>query len=122
MAEKNETGSKGENLARKYLRENDFTIRHSNWRFGHKELDIIAEKNNTLHIIEVKTRTSAYWEEPKDAVVRRKQKNMIAAAEAYIIQENINFETQFDVISIVLDGDKYALEYIPNAFIPSEIK
>ncbi|MDR1056082.1 MAG: YraN family protein [Prevotellaceae bacterium] len=121
MQNKDATGSKGERLARKFLQDNKFVISHMNWRFGHKELDIIATKNNMLHIIEVKTRTSAYWKEPKSAVVKRKQKNMIAAAEAYISRENINTETQFDVISIVINGNEHELEYIPNAFVPSEI-
>lgn len=122
MQIKDIVGNKGETYACNYLLENGFTIRHCNWRFGHKEVDIVAVKGNVLHIIEVKTRTQGYWEEPKAAVVHRKQKNMIAAAEAYISRYNIFHETQFDVISIVIKNNgEYSLEYIPNAFLPSEI-
>ena len=109
-------GAKGEAVAQNYLLQNGFIIRHANWRFGKKELDIVATKNSCLHIVEVKTRTSQYWEEPKDAVVRRKQKNIIAAADAYIARYNIETRTQFDIISIVLIGDKCEIEYIPDAF------
>jgi putative endonuclease len=109
-------GEKGEKAAQNYLLQNGFKILHTNWRFGYKELDIIATKNSCLHIVEVKTRTSQFWESPKDAVVRRKQKNMIDAADAYISKYDINMQTQFDVISIILDADKYDIEYIPDAF------
>lgn len=109
-------GEKGEKIAQNYLLQNGFQILHTNWRFGYKELDIIATKNACLHIVEVKTRTSQFWENPKDAVVRRKQKNMIAAADAYISKYDINMQTQFDVISIILDADKYDIEYISEAF------
>jgi putative endonuclease len=109
-------GAKGEIIAQNYLLQNGFEILHTNWRFGYKELDIVATKNSCLHIIEVKTRTSQFWENPKDAVVRRKQKNIIDAADAYILKFNINMQTQFDVISIVLDGETQEIEYIPAAF------
>ena len=120
MQLKDNIGIKGEILARTYLQDNGFTIRHYNWRFGHKEIDIVADKNNILHIIEVKTRTSSYLAQPKEAVVRSKQKNIIAAAEAYIIQYNINFDTQFDIISIIFNNNNSKIEYIPNAFSPYE--
>jgi putative endonuclease len=109
-------GEKGEIIAQDYLSRNGFEILHTNWRFGYKELDIVATKDSCLHIIEVKTRTSQFWENPKDAVVRRKQKNIIDAADAYISKFNINMETKFDVISIILDGEKQEIEYIPEAF------
>ncbi|MDR0421377.1 MAG: YraN family protein [Prevotellaceae bacterium] len=113
-----ETGKKGEIIAQNYLLRNGFEILHTNWRFGCKELDIVAVKDSYLHVIEVKTRTSQFWENPKDAVVRRKQKNIIDAADAYISKYDINMETQFDVISIVMDGTKHEIEYIPEAFSP----
>ena len=119
---KDAVGSRGETLAKEYLQNNGFVIRHINWRYGHKELDIVASKRDILHIVEVKTRTIAYWEEPKAAVVHRKQKNMLVAAEAYILQHNVDMETQFDVISIIIGKDDYNLEYIPNAFLASEIQ
>jgi putative endonuclease len=121
MSEKYKIGLHGENLAKKYLLDNNFNIRHVNWRFKHKELDIIAIKDSILHIIEVKTRSSDYWKEPQYAVVRRKQKNMIYAANAYIKKENIELETQFDIISIIMKNNEYKIEYIPNAFTASEI-
>lgn len=58
MAEHNETGSLAEKLASEYLANAGYVIVYRNWRYYHKEIDIIAEKDNTLIIVEVKSRHS----------------------------------------------------------------
>lgn len=65
MAEHNDLGRLGEEVALKHLREKGFTIRNTNWRFGKDEIDIIAEKDEYLVIVEVKTRRSAFFGEPE---------------------------------------------------------
>ena len=119
MAEHNDLGKKGEELARKYLIENEYLIKDINWRFKKNELDIIAEKNNLLVVVEVKTRAKDYFENPKDAVTRSKQKFIIKAAEAYIMEKDIKFETRFDIISITIEKNKTDIEHITDAFQPS---
>ena len=56
MAAHNELGKEGELLAANHLQSEGYVIRHRNWRCGHKELDIVAEKDGTLVFVEVKTR------------------------------------------------------------------
>lgn len=114
-----ELGKKGEEIAAGFLAKNGYKIRHRNWHFGHKELDIVTTFNGLLVIIEVKTRWTSYWEEPKESVRRKKQRFIIEAAEAYVQEYNINMDVQFDIISIVLKDDKYELEHIPDAFQPT---
>ncbi|MET0945038.1 MAG: YraN family protein, partial [Flavobacterium sp.] len=58
MAEHNELGKEGEKLAAKYLQENGYEILDRNWTFQKAEIDIIAQKDNYLAIVEVKTRSS----------------------------------------------------------------
>jgi len=113
-----ELGERGEAIAAEYLARKGYKIRHRNWRYGHKELDIVATHNNTLIIVEVKTRWTSYWEEPKESVRRKKQKLIIEAAEAYVQHYDINTDVQFDIVSIVLQGEKHELEHIPDAFQP----
>lgn len=60
MAEHNETGNKGEELAEKYLRKLGYEILERNWHFGKNEIDIIAKDGNFLVIAEVKTRSSTF--------------------------------------------------------------
>jgi len=64
-----DTGQRAEQIAADYLRTNGFTIRNLNWRAGHKEVDIVAEKNNRLHIIEVRSLNSDYFQQPIKALL-----------------------------------------------------
>jgi len=114
-----ELGKRGEAIAADYLAKNGYKIRHKNWHYGHKELDIVATNNNTLIVVEVKTRWTNYWEEPKESVRRKKQRFIIEAAEAYVQNYNLNMDVQFDVISIILKGEIFELEHIQDAFQPT---
>lgn len=117
--EKTELGAKGEQIACKYLNSHGYKILERNWRFSHKEIDIIAQKNSTIHVIEVKTRATTFFERPQDAVTKNKQRYLITAINAYI--ENIptfDGEIQFDIITILIEPKKEIIEYIPNAFYP----
>lgn len=116
--EKSELGRKGEEIACKYLSKNNFKIVERNWQFRHKEIDIIALKDNVLHVVEVKTRSSSYFERPQDAVNKQKQKFLITAINDYINQHDFEGEIQFDIFSVLLENGKETLEYIPDAFYP----
>jgi putative endonuclease len=113
-------GKEGEDLASNYVASNGYIILHTNWRHGKKELDIVTTKDNMLVVFEVKARWGDYWEEPKESVKKRKQKNIIEAADAYVEKFDINMEVQFDIISIIYRPNaEPELEHIPNAFYPT---
>lgn len=115
----NELGREGEEIAGKWLSARGYKIRHTNWRFGHKELDLVAIKDNVLHVVEVKTRVVGHIDEPADAVGRRKQKNTIDAAEAYINAYDLNIDVSFDIVFITMGGTQMQhIEYIEGAFTP----
>lgn len=119
MAKHNELGNKGEALALEYLKKQNYMIRETNWRFAKDEIDIIAEDNGMLVIVEVKTRSSNYLLEPELAVTKKKQRFLIRAANAYIEESDWEKETRFDIISIVVYPDKHELEHITDAFYPT---
>ncbi len=119
MADHNILGEKGEKAARNFLFEKGYEILHFNWRFRKNEIDIICKNNNFLVVVEVKTRTNNYFENPKDAVNQKKQKFIINATEAYINEFDLDLETRFDVISITVVNDKFKIEHIKDAFQPS---
>lgn len=117
LDKKNDTlGAHGEEIACKYLSANQYVIRHRNWHFKHKEIDIIAEKNSVLYVIEVKTRSSAEFERPQDAVSLKKQKFLISAANAYIEMYNLEIPIQFDIIHILYSNNKYTITHLSDAF------
>jgi len=112
-----EIGIKGEEIAMNYLQDLGYEILEINWRFRHKEIDIIAEIDNILCVIEVKTRSSNYLP-PKDAVNIKKQNNLILAINAYLTQNNIDKEVRFDVIEILLIQENIQINHLIDAFSP----
>lgn len=118
MAEHNELGNRGEGIALDYLKEKGYTIERLNWRYQKAEIDIIAWNGDYFVVIEVKTRSSTTFENPKEAVTLNKQRHLIRAAEAYIQEKKIENECRFDIISVLIQGAKIEIEHIEDAFYP----
>ena len=119
--DKKTLGKIGEELAVKFLRNKGFRILNTNWTYQHKEIDIIAEDDDFLIMVEVKTRNISFVESPEEMITMRKQKTLINAAEAYIMIHNIEKETRFDVIIVVFENQKPTIEHIEDAFQPGII-
>lgn len=112
-------GNFGEQIAAEYLIKNSYFILEKNWRFKKYEIDIIAQKNDIIHIIEVKTRHISEFGEPEDFVTKAKQKYIVTAANEFMNQKNLNLECEFDIISIKLVENKQPqLNHLKNAFYP----
>jgi len=118
MAEHNETGKKGEVIAKKYLEKKGYKIVETNWRYKNDEIDIIAETDDLIVILEVKTRSSNYYGEPEVFVTRQKQRFLIRGANAYVQYNKIDKEVRFDIVSILLYQDKQKINHIEDAFYP----
>lgn len=102
MATHNELGKAGEKLASEYFITRGYEILHQNWRFSHYEIDLIAKKNNKLHFIEVKTRTSANHGYPEESVTKKKFKYLQKAADEYLNQNPGHKWIQYDILAITL--------------------
>ncbi len=120
-ANKKALGKKGEELAVNYLKNEGLRILETNWIHKHKEIDIIAETDNFLVIVEVKSRNINFVESPGEMINRKKQYFLIEAAEAYVFKYNIEKETRFDVIIIVFDHQRSTITHIDDAFQPGFI-
>ena len=118
MAEHNIIGERGEAIAIAYLRKKGYEIKAVNWRFQKAEIDVICFHENLIVIVEVKTRTSTEFENPKEAVTIPKQKRIVNAANHYIESSNIELECRFDIISVLILGKKVDVEHIEDAFSP----
>jgi putative endonuclease len=110
MAEHNDTGKIGETLAATWFEEKGYCILHKNWREKNLEVDIIASKNKMLHFIEVKTVTTLKYGNPEEKISRKKIKNLLDAAEAFLFQYPQWQRIQFDVLAITMQKDN-AIEY-----------
>ena len=89
------------------------------WRFHRIELDIIAETEVYLVVVEVKTRRNDTFCHPSSAVNHSKIKHIVNATQAYVFKHNIHKDIRFDIISIIptLDG-KFEIEHQEDAFLP----
>ena len=106
-------------MARTYLEQQGYLILETNWRSGHKEIDIIAKEKDTLVIVEVKARKNENFINTESAVDEKKMRNLIRAAHNYILIKNLDCETRFDIITLVLDEKgEYKLNHIKDAFLP----
>lgn len=93
-------GQSGEQLAATYFEERGYEILHRNWRHRHFEIDIIAHKNNMLHIIEVKFRSTIKYGFPEQSISRKKIKNLVDASEEFLFRNPEWKRIQFDILSI----------------------
>ena len=119
MAATQDLGQAGEQLAAEELKKKGYVILETNWRFVHKEIDIIARDRNDLVVVEVKTRTAPVLEMPEQAVNRTKQRFLIAAANAYVRFRHIPLEVRFDVVYVVYERGVPVIRHIRNAFYPT---
>ena len=116
MAEHNELGKHGEELAVEFLQQNGYEIIETNWTFQKAEIDIIAQKDNIIAIVEVKTRSSIEFGLPQDFVKPKKIQLLVKAVNEYVISNNLDVEIRFDIIAISMEGKEYNMEHIENAF------
>lgn len=116
MAQHNELGKKGEQLAIDFLIKNGYTIREHNYRFNKAEVDVIASKKDILAIVEVKTRSTNVFGNPEDFVKPKQIQNLVKAVNEYVIENDLDLEVRFDIIAITKSNIGFDIEHLENAF------
>ena len=118
MAAHNELGKWGEQIAADFLESKGWYIRHRDWTYKHKDLDIVCIDGDmtTLLFVEVKTRSSDMWGAPDEAITLEKSKNIIDASAAYIKLFRLeHLEIRYDTISIIGTPDtSHTIEHKEN--------
>lgn len=109
-------GSKGEDIAAKFLKDKGYKIVSKNFKTSVGEIDIIAEDKGTLVFVEVKTRNNNSYGYPFEAVNHRKKEKLKKVALCYIKNCKKVMPARFDVLSIEMDGGKAKIEHIADAF------
>jgi putative endonuclease len=116
MAEHNKLGDLGEELAVEHLVKNGYDILERNYTYQKAEVDIIAQKGDTLVVVEVKTRSTADFGNPQDFLKPKQIKRLVMAVDAYINENDLDVEVRFDIIAIVIEGKTVDLEHLEDAF------
>ncbi len=111
-------GMLGENAACKYLKKKNYRILERNFRKRYGEIDIIAENEERIAFVEVKTRSATLYGMPCEAVTYSKQQKMIKTAQAYITEHDLDGAFAFDIIEVLLEKGKIlSLNHIEDAFL-----
>lgn len=119
MAQHNELGKWGEDLAARMLEDKGYRIIARDWKDGHKDLDIVAIDDGWLVVVEVKTRRNDAFLSPEQAVDRRKIKNITLAANRFVKSNLIDLPIRFDIIAITgTDEEHCRVDHIEDAFMP----
>ncbi|AUS05025.1 YraN family protein [Pseudotamlana carrageenivorans] len=116
MAEHNKLGEKGEQAAMDYLLKKGYTILERNYRFGKSEVDLIAQINDTLAVIEVKTRSTTAFGNPQDFVKPKQIQRLVYAINHYVTKNNLDVEVRFDIMALVITGKTFQIEHLKDAF------
>ena len=116
MADHNDLGKLGEELAVEFLEKNGYSILETNWTFQKAELDIIAQKENILAVIEVKTRSSIEFGLPQDFVKPQKIQLLVKAINEYVTVNELDVEVRFDIIAIHKEASNFNIGHIEEAF------
>jgi len=117
MAEHNKLGKLGEQMALEFLEKQGYFIKERNWYFQKAEIDIIAQKEDTLVCVEVKTRSTSEFGDPQDFVDAKKIKLLVKAMNQYVEVNDLDVEVRFDVIAIIHNQYKTELEHFEDAFL-----
>lgn len=117
--EAREWGRQAENIVYEYLISQGYTVRERNWRpkSSRSEIDIVAQKEDTLIFVEVKARSDRDVD-PAEAMTAEKIKNVVRGANSYLQTQDFDFYYRFDVAAVSGNAEDYKLDYLEDAFLP----
>lgn len=117
MTDKKRLGDRGEDYTARYLEKQGFHIVERNWHSRYGEIDIIAENEEYLLFVEVKTRKAGSMVPGEAAVTPQKQKKLRLTAESYLLEYPTECQPRFDVAALNVSGDKLIdFTYYESAF------
>jgi len=113
-------GRWGETLVAQDLRKRGCTLLAAGWHCRLGEIDLIASDGVYLRLVEVKLRRNSDFATAREAVDRRKQEKLRAAAQLYLAQNPTHLQPRFDVAEVYaplgIDTPHPRINYIEDAF------
>ena len=117
MAQHNELGKLGEELAAAFLQKKGYEIVARNFRYLKAEVDIIARKGNILAAVEVKTRSTPEFGDPQDFVKPKQISMLVKAVDYFVNQQELDVEVRFDIVAIIRNKSGTKIEHLEDAFL-----
>lgn len=113
----NDFGALGERVAARWLERQGYTVLARRWRSGHRDIDVIAERDGVVAFVEVKTRAALEFGDPVEAVHTQKQRSLVRSAREWMARhDGTRPEYRFDVIGVLLRDRTVWIRHIESAF------
>ena len=117
MPEIHKIGRRGERLAGSYLQSRGWRIIERNWRFHHKEIDLVARRGDVVAFVEVKTRGVAALAGPLESITAAKRRDLRVAARGWIALRGQAGESyRFDAVAVSVGPHGTRVEHVENAW------
>src|SRR5438105_5104073 len=110
-------GELGEKIAERWLRRRGWKVVNRRFRNGHHDIDLVVEQDGTVAFVEVKARRGVEFGGPVAAVNWRKQKELTKSAQVWIDRHGNPEESyRFDVVGVLMKGDRVRVRHVEDAF------
>jgi len=110
-------GELGERIAERWLRRQGWRVLQRRFRAGHRDIDLVVERQGTVAFVEVKARRGAQFGDPIEAVNWNKQRQLVRSASVWIDRHGRPEESyRFDVVGVLVQGDRVRVRHVANAF------
>ena len=112
-------GELGERVAARWLVRRGWRVLAWRFRSGHRDVDLVAERDGTVAFVEVKTRRGERFGGPVGAVGWRKQRELTRSASVWMDRHGEAGQAyRFDVIGVIIRDDRVRLRHVEDAFPP----
>ena len=116
-------GLLGERIAARWLSRQGWEIVEHRFRSGHRDVDLIARQGGVVAFVEVKARRGDAFGSPVEAVHARKRRELSRSAQVWVDRHGAdNAQYRFDVIGVLLDGERVRVRHVPDAFSLTEVR
>lgn len=116
MGKHNEFGKEGERMAQEFLVDKGYEILEKNYRYLKAEVDIIALNDGILAVVEVRARSNDRIIPIAETITPKKIKLLVAAADHYVTENELDVEVRFDVITILKNRKLFKIDHLESAF------
>jgi putative endonuclease len=87
------------------------------FRSGHRDIDLVMERDGLVSFVEVKARRGSKFGEPVEAVGWRKQRELTRSAQVWIDRHGRPYEMyRFDVVGVLVEQERVRVRHVENAF------
>ncbi|HEX9484112.1 MAG TPA: YraN family protein [Gemmatimonadaceae bacterium] len=110
-------GELGERIAERWLRDRGWRVMQRRFRSGHRDIDLVVERDGLVAFVEVKARRGIQFGDPVEAVDWRKQRELGRSARVWIARHGRGQESyRFDVVGVLVDGAQVRVRHVEGAF------